>query len=302
MDDLSFSPERPRFMNLVDFAHHYFASHEFGIKENSQRCYYLPAARQFVEATNCNSVAAINKSYANQFVDWLRSRPISVTTQHTRRRAFSVLWRAAYDAGECPVFEPFRKIRVAKRSPRAWSIEDVQNLFAVTIRDSSEWAWNMSVGTYWGSLFSAAWDTGLRLGDLLSLELDWLIRDQKSGTAVVVMSASKTGKEHVVTLNAPTMQLIDQSIKEHPQRKLIWPLRNARREFYRDVKKRLAVVGLEGSFRYLRRSAVTYAESISPGMGTRLAGHSDSRTTRESYIDPLLLPANRVVLPALSKE
>jgi len=287
-------------MNLIDFAQQYFDSHEFGIKENSQRCFYMPAARQFVEATNCQSVKAINKSYANQFVDWLRLRPISVTTQHTRRRAFAVLWRAAYDAGECPVFEPFRKIRVTRKSPRAWSIHDVQNLFLVTTRDESEWAWGIKAGTYWGSLFSAAWDTGLRLGDLLSLELDWLIRDRKTKTAVIVLRASKTGKEHIVTLNAPTMELIDQSIKQHRHRKLIWPLRNQRREFYRDVKKRIKAAGLEGSFRYLRRSAVTYAESISPGMGTRLAGHADSRTTRESYIDPLLLPDNRVVLPALT--
>lgn len=289
-------------MNLVDFAQQYFDSHEFGIKENSQRCYYMPAARQFVEATNCTDVAAINKGYANQYVDWLRSRPISVTTQHTRRRAFATLWRAAYDAGQCPVFEPFRRIRLTKKSPRAWSREDVEKLFDVTVRDQSEWAWGMKTGTYWGSLFSAAWDSGLRLGDLLSLELDWLIRDRKSGTAVVVMSASKTGKEHVVTFNPPTMRLIDCSLKEHPHRKLIWPLRNERREFYRDVKKRLAAAGLDGSFRYLRRSAVTYAESISPGMGTRLAGHRDSRTTRESYIDPLLLPDNRVILPALKVE
>lgn len=289
-------------MNLVDFAQQYFDQHEFGIKENSQRCFYLPAARQFVEATNCQSVESINKGYANQFVDWLRARPISITTQHTRRRAFAVLWRAAYDTGHCPVFEPFRKIRVTKKTPRAWSRDDVEKLFDVTVGDQSHWAWGIKAGTYWASLFSAAWDSGLRLGDLLSLELEWLIRDRKTGTAVVVVSASKTGKEHVVTFNKPTMQLIDRSIKEHPHRKLIWPLKNQRREFYRDVKKRIEAAGLEGSFRYLRRSAVTYAESISPGMGTRLAGHRDSRTTRESYIDPLLLPDNRVVLPAIKAD
>jgi integrase len=288
-------------MNLVEFAHHYFENHQYGIKENSQKCYYLPAAKQFTEATGCDDVAKINRSVANQFVDWLKSRSITTTTQHTRRRAFVTLWKAAYDSGLCPVFEPCRKIRLVKRSPRAWSIDDVKRLVRVTKEDTREWAWRVSAGAYWASLFAAAWDTGLRLGDLLSIERDWILTDNNSGCGTLVMIASKTRHEHVCTLNPCTMDLINESFVQQPKRRLVWPLRSDRREFYRDVQKRFKAAGLTGTFRFLRRAAVTYAESQSPGLGTKLAGHRDSRTTRESYLDPLLMPAMRVTLPPIAE-
>lgn len=300
MDDFCKALRKAPIMNLVEFANYYFDNHQYGIKVNSQRCYYLPAAKQFTEATKCEDVSQINKSIANQFVDWLKSRPITTTTQHTRRRAFVTLWKAAYDAGLCPIYEPCRRIKLIRKSPRAWSIDDVRKLVAVTRTDRTEWAWRVTAGDYWASLFAAAWDTGLRLGDLLSIERAWIQIDSATGAGLLVMVASKTSKEHLCTLNPCTMQIIQATFEQQPKRRLIWPLRADRREFYRDTQKRFAAAGLQGTFRFLRRSAVTWAESQSPGLGTKLAGHRDSRTTRESYLDPLLMPATRVTLPPIA--
>ncbi|AMV34590.1 hypothetical protein VN12_20870 [Pirellula sp. SH-Sr6A] len=284
-------------MNLEEFAEIYFQNHEFGIAISSQKCFYLPAARQFLQATKCDDIQRINQTVANQFVDWLKSRPISPATQHTRRRGFVVLWKAAYDKGLCPVYDECRKIKVPKRAPRAWHIDSIRKLMTDTLADGSIWTQGIASSSYWGSLFAASWDTGYRLGDLLNIEYKSIERDPSTGSGLLNLVCSKVQREHISNLNPQTMKLIDRCMLEQPKRSLIWPLRSDRRQFYRDAKKRFTDSGLSGTFRFLRRSAVTYAESISPGMGQKLAGHKDSRVTWESYIDPRLLPECTVILP-----
>lgn len=287
-------------MDLVEFAEYYFQNHEFGIKDNSKNCFYLPAARQFQIATKCADVSKINRDLANQFVDWLKVRPISPTTMHTRRRRFSTLWRAAYDCGMCPVFGPFRRIKVPKKSPKAWSIDCIRFLLSEVSKDDSPWTNGIDSATYWGSLISAAWDTGMRLGDLLSLKINDIEVDHKSGFGSLHHICSKVQKEQISVINPGTMKLILKCSRMGRETEFIWPLRLDRRQFYRDAKSRFKAAGLNGTFRFIRRSAVTHAESLCAGMGQRLAGHSDGRVTRESYIDPTLLPNHVVQMPSLS--
>jgi integrase len=188
---------------------------------------------------------------------------------------------------------------VPQKSPVAWSFETVQKLVRNVIDDKTDWINGIQYGTYWGSLFSAAWDSALRLGDLLSIEYGWI--QKRHGCGFLRIIQSKTQREHQVQLNKCTMRLIERSIEQSPHRRLIWPLKTTRKRFYRDVKAIIQKANESGSFRYFRRSAVTFSESQSPGSGQRLAAHRDSRTTRESYIDPLLLPESVVTVKPLSR-
>lgn len=133
----------------------------------------------------------------------------------------------------------------------------------------------------------SAWDTGLRLGDLLSLERDWIVRDNGQGLLRIVQS--KTQREHLCRISRSTMEVIDRVLAVKASR-LIWPMDFHRRKFFSEFQRILKVAEMTGSFRYLRRSAVTHAESLERGLGQRLAGHSDPRTTKQSYIDESLLP------------
>jgi len=285
-------------MTLEEFARIYFANHPLGIKKNTQDCYYLPAARMFDRVARCK-VEEITKEQANIFVDWLRLQPKAPATQRGRRRAFATLWLAAHDAGLSPEPSRFRRIAVPQKSPVAWSFETVQKLVRNVIDDKTDWINGIQYGTYWASLFSAAWDSALRLGDLLSIEYGWI--QKRHGCGFLRIIQSKTQREHQVQLNKCTMRLIERSIEQSPHRRLIWPLKTTRKRFYRDVKAIINKANESGSFRYFRRSAVTFAESQSPGSGQRLAAHRDSRTTRESYIDPMLLPNCVVTVKPLSR-
>ena len=294
----SLTSERQCIMTLEEFAHYYFDNHPTGIRKSTQDCYYLPAARIFDRSMKV-PVEKFDKLTANRFVDWLKSQPTSPKTQHGRRRAFGTLWTAAHDAGLAPDPVPFRRIVVPKKSPVAWDFESVQRLVKAVQSDRSLWCNGIEFGAYWGSLFSAAWDSALRLGDLLDVEYSWIIRD-KNGCGLLRKVQSKTLKEHYVQLHPSTMQAITVAMTQCPSRRLIWPLKTTRRRFYEHMQKILKEHGFTGSFRYFRRSAITFAESQNPGAGQRMAGHQDSRTTRESYIDPMLLPKSVVVVKPLS--
>jgi len=279
-------------MKLEEFAYLYFGNHQTGIRKNTQDCYYLPAARQF-DRSVAVPVEAIDKTAANRFVDWLKLQNTSPKTQHGRRRAFGTLWIAANEAGLAPDPVPFRKIVVPKKSPVAWDFATVQSIVQSVAADKSNWINGIEFGTYWSSLFAAAWDSALRLGDLLDLEYSWIQRDT-DGSGLLRKIQNKTNREHLVRFNPRTMALIKVSMAQSPSRRLIWPLRTTRRRFYEHVKRILKANGNQGTFRFFRRSAITFVESQSPGLGQQLAGHQDSRTTRESYIDPLLLPRSVV--------
>lgn len=281
-------------MKLEEFAEIYFANHDVGIKDSTKNCYYRPAARMFDSAVAV-PVESIDKVAANKFVDWLRTQPKRPKTQHSRRRAFATLWSAAHEADIAPPPVPFRKIAVPKTSPVAWSFDRVKKIVDSVYGDDRNWVNGIEYGTYWISLFSAAWDTALRLGDLLEIERDWIIRDTDGGGLLRKVLA-KTNREHYVKLSPGTMAKIDLAMVQCPKRRLIWPLRSTRRRFYENVQTILKNAGESGTFRYFRRSAVTYAESQSPGAGQHMAGHRDARTTRESYIDPMLLPKSIVTV------
>jgi len=284
-------------MNLEQFARFYFANHPVGIRKSTQECYYLPAARLFDRAVNI-PVDQFDKIAANKFVDWLKSQQTSPKTQHGRRRAFGTLWIAANEAGLAPDPVPFRRIVVPKKSPVAWDFESVQRLVKAVQSDRSIWLNGIEFGTYWGSLFSAAWDSALRLGDLLEIEYSWIIQD-KDGSGLLRKVQAKTLKEHCVKLHPGTMRIIADSMTQCRSRRLIWPLKTTRRRFYEHMQTILKANGLKGSFRYFRRSAITFAEGQSPGSGQHMAGHQDARTTRESYIDPMLLPKSVVTVRTL---
>lgn len=285
-------------MKLEEFAHFYFDNHPIGIRKSTQDCYYLPAARLFDKAISV-PVERIDKMTANRFVDWLKSQPTTPKTQHGRRCAFGTLWLAASEAGMAPDPVPFRRIVVPKKSPVAWDFESVQRLVTAVKQDSRPWCNGIQFGTYWSSLFSAAWDSALRLGDLLEIEYSWIIRD-KDGSGLLRKVQSKTLREHYVKLHPSTMRLITDAMCQCPGRRLIWPLKTTRRRFYEHMKSILKANGFQGTFRYFRRSAITFAEGQSPGSGQHMAGHQDARTTRESYIDPMLLPKSVVTVKPLS--
>lgn len=283
-------------MSPLQLLDHYVQNHEFGIRENTISCHYRPAVVLFQRATGCTDVAAVNREMVNRFVDWLRAQNLSPETKRSRRRGMLTLLQYAFDEGILnePLYR-IKKIAVPRKSPVAWSMGQVQHLVSTIEAMDRQDICQVPAGLWWSSLVRAAWDTGLRLGDLLSLERDWI---QSDGILRIVQS--KTQREHIVRLNQSTLRKI-RTLEQLSKSRLLWPMDFPRRKFFSEFKAIVKQAGLTGTFRFIRRGAITQAELLEPGAGQRLACHQDTRTTRTHYLDPCLLPASAVHVPGLEK-
>lgn len=232
----------------------------------------------------------LDDDLVNGFVRWLTQQGRKPDTVRGRRNAILCLWRAAFQ--QCILKkQPQRilKIRSNRRLPVAWSRDEVIQLRNTALQDKRRLRRiDIERGLWFGSLISAAWDSALRLGDLLRLD-----HATVKASSPFRVRQSKTGDDVLVLLTDATMALIDQCMQQGPERDLIWPLWGNRDAFYyqfRQLVKRAEI--RPGTFRFLRRSAVTDVE-VNGGDGSLLAGHRSRVVTERHYIDAGQLEVRR---------
>jgi len=262
-------------LTLID---RYVSNHDYGLSDGTIEQLGIAARAWSRFLGRTAHVADFRPDTLNAYLDWLRVNR-APDTLRTRRSALLMLWRYAYEndlAKEAP--RKIRKRRPIRRAPRAWSVEQVRCLFDAAGAMRGKWrgvTWNQSLWTE--SLMRAGYDTGLRLADLLALRYDQV-------APIVTVMQHKTQRPVVIVLRPATIAMIDQAVTDHGHA-LCWPLWASRDAFYRYMQRVIASAGLSGSFKWLRRSAITAAERVTPGAGTRLAGHAARATTEQWYLD-----------------
>lgn len=131
---------------------------------------------------------------------------------------------------------------------------------------------------FWSALVRAGYDSGLRLGDLLSLEVEQL-------SSVFSVSQIKTGCYVAVGLRPTTLLAIRLHL-DGRRSGVIWPWPYRREALYRHFRRLVLSAGIRpGTFRWLRKTAATQCERVTPGSGTLLLGHTHRATTEAWYID-----------------
>ena len=132
---------------------------------------------------------------------------------------------------------------------------------------------------FFGSLLASAWDSGLRLGDLLTFKRSYLNRLPSGGASFrIVMSKIKRMVDGY--FNPQTLSLIDQLLATGDRsREVIWQWEN-KRYFYVWASTLFTECGVDMlKFKGIRRSAASAAENIKFGAGTDLLGHLSRSTT-----------------------
>lgn len=280
-------------MTLHELIDEYVSSHPYGVS-----CSWAAQLRWAVSAWSSFvghplTVDYLERVYLNSYIDWLRANR-APDTARSRRGAILALWRYAYEEG---IVEhgprKIRKLRPITRCPEAWTLDEVILLCDAARSLRRKWrgvTWSQALWTE--SLFRAGYDSGLRLGDLLRLKASQV------GPQFRVIQ-HKTGVPNIVGLHPATLALIDQCTYDHKQ-KLAWPQWASRDAVYRHIRKVVHMAPIrEGTFRWLRRTAITQAEIANPGSGTTLAGHKHRSTTELWYIDRTQTD-EAVLPPALS--
>jgi integrase len=276
-------------MFLRDLLATYVANHEFGLKESSVG--FLKAAigsyERFIKRRS--TVADFQVLQINQFLDWLRLNR-KPDTFRTTRGGLLTLWKFAIEESLTSI-QPagLRKVRIKRRSPVAWTPEELTKLIQ-SLHESAEWSRSrmpcgVPTGIWWEAIIRTAYDTGMRLGDLLCASPKQINVNGES--AVIRYIANKTGDEFFRSMRPRTWYAVQQAIMTNRNApNLIWPLWGARDNFYVVFNRIVARAEIrKGTFRWIRRTAVTWADIVNPGLGQQVAGHKSERVTSDSYRD-----------------
>lgn len=277
-------------MLLIDYLARFVDEHEKGVAPSTILCYYKPAISSFKRFLNRNPVLTdMTDESLNAWVSkCLSDKKTTITTIRQRRSAVLALWRAAYRAKLVDI-KPDRIRRLTRPSPVvvAWTRDELKRLIAIcdSLGDELMPRSTLKRRDFFRTLFLVGYETGLRLGDLLCLERDW-IRTDPTGCGFVTVVQNKTKLQKTSRIEASTMAEVDNLMAQQRNRRLIWSMNCDRRIVYRTLKKLVARSGVrQGTFRYVRRSGVTHVEQMAPGTGYRHAGHADGRVTLSNYID-----------------
>jgi integrase len=231
---------------------------------------------------------SLNREVLNCFLQSLGELGRAKHTIASYRRQILVLWRDAYDVDLCKDGpKRIREIRAPETPKDVWTPEEVTGLIdACSCLKGRYRSTRIRKSAYYESIIRAAWDSSLRLGDLLLLRLD------KVATRLD-LEQHKTGRMVDIQFQPETLDAIDDTLDMWtPSRSLVWPLWARRERFYAQMRKIVAEAGLSGTFKKLRRSSVTDVERQG-GPGWEQAGHSNPTTTARWYLNRALAYEDR---------
>lgn len=226
---------------------------------------------------------------------WLASLAGAAETRNNKRRQLLTLWRYAYLDLHTVERGPgrIRRIKRPERVPECWTLEQFRRLEEECDRLPGRFRkLPVQRALYMRALVDAKYDTALRLGDLLSLERDWI---WPGGFLSIVQH--KSGKSHRIRLRDSTLARIDELQAALPGHRLIWPQFAERKRFYQLFRKIVAAAGLKGSSKWIRRTSGSYYEREHPGEAWRHLGHARPGVDRQFYLAPNIAYPERPLPP-----
>lgn len=239
-----------------------------------------------------DSVSAWLRDYATQ---------AAPATVRSKRATILALWRAAADDRLCE--PPTRRVRAQRRSaPRpvveAWTIEEVEQLLAACQGLPRRHRCGLPRSVWWDLAIRVAWDSGLRWGDLIALQVASIRPD---GSATVIQA--KTGRAVSFRLSASTLAILRATLAACP-RQLVCPWPASHESFNQQVRLLVKKAGIRpGTWKWLRRSSGSYVERDHPGAGPVHLGHAPgSRIFANHYAAPAIVSPSLPMPQELSSD
>lgn len=272
----------PRAMTLASVLEEYVAGREV--------CrLYVAALQRTVRkaaAYGIRTPCQLTPDAVNGWLESLRETGVASITRANERRLLLTLWRFCVDRGYCETSPAqVRRIKVVKRPPQAWSRETLCRLLEAAEGDGRRVSDKYS-HVRWRDILpvwiAVGFETGIRLGDLLSLRKD------SFRNGCLCITASKTGKQEIKRVSGYAQRGINALLAMSPDGSVFrWAV--TRRRALVKWRAWLNEQGVAGSSKFLRRSSFTYTELQRPGTAHRFANHSDPTLVWQHYIDKTLL-------------
>lgn len=230
--------------------------------------------------------AVFNEATINAFLASLTN--LSPVTRNRYRANFLALWRAAADGDLVgyPMPRRIRREKVAKRVINCYVENEARALVVAAEHLGGAYPSGVARRQYWPAIIRAAWDTGLRRGDL------WRIRQhqiRKDRSLIVVQG--KTNSDIVCRLHPSTVRAIQRAGAS-----LEWPL--CEWCFSAHFQEIVTLSGLcRGTFRWLRRGSGSTIDAKHPGNGHLHLGNT--RAVFEEFYDAKLGASCKPMPPEL---
>ncbi len=198
---------------------HYLESHEYGVKQNTIDCWLKPGVsklEKFLERPAM--ITDLNLKTVNSYIDWLKANSSSTEACRSRRGPILLLVRYANDLGLISKFEGrIRKVRIVRKTPRGWTSAEVQTLLKRCLdetvikktakageihhnsRNANVLKCGTRVGLFLAGVVAVAWDSTLRLGDVLELKWSDLTIDYEALKDAMQDAVNAGLKEHGIT-------------------------------------------------------------------------------------------------------
>lgn len=187
--------------------------------------------------------------------------------------------------------EYVRKVKVAKTRIDGWKRHEVEQLVAVAQVLEGYHKDGVPRSVFWTCAIVCGYSTGLRWGDLVTLPVDSI---GERGVCEVIQS--KTGKPVRVKFARVALDLL----RAHGKPVVLpWPYtQKAFCACFARIVERAEVS--RGSFKWLRRTAGSYADLEQRGAGRRLLRHSSDAIFDNHYAVAHIVAANPVSPPPLN--
>lgn len=238
-------------------------------------------------------VSGLTCNQLNNYFTELEESELQPQTIKGHRSAIRAVWQAAF-MDELVDEPPLRlkPIRCSLPVPEAYTLEEIRKLVEAAGKIKGFAPNGVKWSDLWCGLILGAFSTGLRRGDMLRIQRAKIAED-----GLIVIRQHKTGFDVCVRFSEESLACI-RRIETEDGRAFPWPYHeNNFVPAWRRIRKAAGVN--RGEFRWLRRSAASYAEKQQPGLGTRMLGHRDPRLVVRHYADPTISAADPVTLPAI---
>lgn len=231
-------------------------------------------------------------------LDWMRwlLNGRSPSTVNSKRTSILALWNfAADEMGYCSPPGKIKKLKVPKKLPIVWTLEQIDQIFAACDRLHGSWE-GVPVALAWKIGILLAWDTGNRLTAILKAEM----KDLSLQTKTLFVPAGNTkGKiqDRIYHLHDQTIAAIQASLPSDRTR--IFPFPFCTKQVWYHLKKILRSAGLPDDrsrmFHCFRRSAESYAaKEKGVQWAADAIGHS-AEVAKRSYVSPIIAPGPSLI-------
>lgn len=248
---------------------------------------YAESLRRTVRKAQASGLLEIRQLSPDAVNSFLAGLSLSPVTIGNIRRELLTLWRWAYEE-RITEAQPtrIRKVKARSAPPVCWTREELHRLWEAaksdeTLVSSRVQLRRCDVLPAW---ISIAYDSGMRFGDVLSLQSTQIVR------GFVVRVAAKTGKQLVRQLSPVAIYEATRLVQMSPDGSLFsWFL--PRRRALLLWRTFLDQHGFRGSSKWLRRAAATAVEMRERGAATAFLQHSSPHLAVRHYLDQTQLMA-----------